>query len=224
MKNKIKNENFFVIQGWMLNELKLKGNDLIVYAIIYGFSQSDNKCYNGSLQYLADFCNSSVNGIQKNLKNLISKGLINKKEIYIKKVKFCEYTTKLDTIQQSCIGIYNNVNGDIQQSCNNNIDNNINNNIEKEKDKEKEMKIASYPELKSAIKEDYLYKVASIYKLNKNTISAILDAFVNINKDKKANVFKFCQHFENWLKTDKGQQAINSTRMTSNNTNNYLQD
>lgn len=96
--------------------------------------------------------------------------------------------------------------------------------INKKENKKEKMKIASYPELKSAIKEDYLYKVASIYKLNKNTISAILDAFVNINKDKKANVFKFCQHFENWLKTDKGQQAINSTRMTSNNTNNYQQD
>lgn len=223
MESKVKSENFVIIQGWMLNELKLKGNDLMVYAIIYGFSKSDNKCYNGSLQYLADWCNSSVNGIQKNLKNLVSKCLINKKEIYIKKVKFCEYTTKFDTIQLSCMGIYNNVNGGIQHSCNNNIDNNINNNIEKENKKEK-MKIASYPELKSEIKEDYLYKVASIYKLNKNTISAILDAFVNINKDKQANVFKFCQHFENWLKTDKGQQAINSTRMTSNNTNNYQQD
>ena len=214
MKNKIRNENFVVIQGWMLNELELKGNDLMVYAIIYGFSQSENKCYNGSLQYLADWCNSSVNGIQKNLKNLVGKGFINKKEIYIKKVKFCEYTTKFDTIQLSCMG-------DIQQSCNNNIDNNINNKKENKKEK---MKIASYTELKSAIKEDYLYKVASIYKLNKNTIYSLLDAFVNINKDKKSNEFKFCQHFENWLKTDKGQQAINNTRMTSNITNNYQQD
>ena len=93
----------------------------------------------------------------------------------------------------------------------------------KENNKEK-MKIASYPELKSAIREDYLYKVASICKLNKNTIYSLLDAFVNINKDKKSNEFKFCQHFENWLKTDKGQQAINNTRMTSNITNNYQQD
>ena len=34
---KIKNENFIAIQGWMINELQLKGNDLIVYALIYGF-------------------------------------------------------------------------------------------------------------------------------------------------------------------------------------------
>lgn len=102
---------------------------------------------------------------------------------------------------------------------------NIINNIYLEKEKEKEkMKIKNYQELKNAIKEDYLYKVASIYKLNKNTIYSLLDAFVNINKDKKSNEFKFCQHFENWLKTDKGQQAINNTRMTSNITNNYQQD
>lgn len=96
--------------------------------------------------------------------------------------------------------------------------------LNKKENKKEKMKITSYPELKSAIKEDYLYKVASIYKLNKNTIYALLDAFVNVNKDKKSNEFKFCQHFENWLKTDKGQQAINNTRMTSNITNNYQQD
>ena len=37
--SKIKNENYVVIQGWMVNELNLKGNDLMVYAIIYGFTQ-----------------------------------------------------------------------------------------------------------------------------------------------------------------------------------------
>lgn len=33
----IKNENFILIQGWMINNLKLAGNDLLVYAIIYFF-------------------------------------------------------------------------------------------------------------------------------------------------------------------------------------------
>lgn len=35
----VKNENYLVIQGWMITELKLKGNELLIYAIIYGFSR-----------------------------------------------------------------------------------------------------------------------------------------------------------------------------------------
>ncbi len=48
----IKNENFFVVQGFMINELNLKGNELMVYAIIYGFSQEENQYFTGSLNYL----------------------------------------------------------------------------------------------------------------------------------------------------------------------------
>ena len=43
MSDKIKNENYVLIQGWMINELKLKGNELLIYALIYGFSQAENQ-------------------------------------------------------------------------------------------------------------------------------------------------------------------------------------
>ena len=52
---KINPENYITIQGWMRTELELKGNDLMVYAIIYGFSQSESNRFTGSLQYLADW-------------------------------------------------------------------------------------------------------------------------------------------------------------------------
>lgn len=91
MESRVNNDNFIMIQGWMINELKLKGNDLMVYAIIYGFSQAENQCYNGSLQYLADWCGSSKQGIMKNLKSLLEKQLIVKEEIIKNNVKFCEY-------------------------------------------------------------------------------------------------------------------------------------
>lgn len=91
MESRVNNDNFIMIQGWMVNELKLKGNDLMVYAIIYGFSQAENQCYNGSLQYLADWCGSSKQGIMKNLKSLLEKKLIVKEEIIKNNVKFCEY-------------------------------------------------------------------------------------------------------------------------------------
>ena len=72
----IKNESYVSIQGWMVTELGLSGNDLMVYAIIYGFCQDGMSTFRGSRQYLADWCGCTVRGIQKNLNNLMEKGLI----------------------------------------------------------------------------------------------------------------------------------------------------
>lgn len=74
----MKNGTYITIQSWMRTELDLKGNDLIVYAIIFGFSQTENTRFTGSLQYLADWCGATKQGILKNIKSLIDKGLIEK--------------------------------------------------------------------------------------------------------------------------------------------------
>ena len=87
----MKNENYIVVQGWMRNELGLKGNDLMVYAIIYGFSQAEQQKFSGSLGYLAEWCGATKAGIIKNLKNLLERGLIEKTDRYINGVKFVEY-------------------------------------------------------------------------------------------------------------------------------------
>lgn len=132
MGDRIKNENFITIQGWMINELQLKGNELIIYAVIYGFSQAENQVFNGGLQYLAEWTNSTKQGVIKNLKSLIEKGFVGKNENFINGVKFCEYyATKfnrvLNKVEQ---GGKQSLMGGIKQSLPNNIvSNNINNNI-----------------------------------------------------------------------------------------------
>ena len=88
----IKKENYLVIQGWMITDLQLKGNELLVYAIIYGFSQNGEQ-FTGSHRYLAAWCNSTKRGIIKNIENLISKKLLEKEEVYVNNVKFCRYKT-----------------------------------------------------------------------------------------------------------------------------------
>ena len=97
--SRVQRENFIVIQGWMITELNLKGNELLVYSIIYGFSQNgENQRYTGSLQYLADWTNSTKQGVLKNLNSLVDKEFIGKEERIINGVKFCEYyTTKFNT-------------------------------------------------------------------------------------------------------------------------------
>lgn len=137
------NDKYISIQGWMVEELKLKGNDLLVYAIIYGFSQDDESEFTGSLSYLAKWCNSTKNGIQKNLKKLIDAKLISKKSTIKNGVKYCSYSCTpynrvVRGIQQSCTGYTTELHGGIQQSCNNNIDkNNRNKTIEDNIDKKK---------------------------------------------------------------------------------------
>lgn len=131
MSDKIKNENYVLIQGWMINELKLKGNELLIYALIYGFSQAENQTFTGSLQYLSEWTNSTKQGVIKNLKSLIDKNYIVKNERYINNVKFCEYySTKFN-------GVLNKVEWGIKQSLHNNIDNNTNN-INNKKERKKE--------------------------------------------------------------------------------------
>lgn len=131
-KSKVNRENYITIQGWMLTDLSLKGNELIIYACIYGFTQAENQVFSGSLQYLADWTNSTKQGVSKCLKSLVNKGYIEKNDKIINGVKFCEYyTTNVNDVcnkvyecmQQSCTPT-------MQQSLTNNIDkDNIENNI-----------------------------------------------------------------------------------------------
>lgn len=75
----------------MVNELKLSWNELIVYAVIYWFSQDWINSFNWSSQYLADFIGSSQRTVFNILKSLIDKNLIKKEEVERNGVKFCEY-------------------------------------------------------------------------------------------------------------------------------------
>ena len=89
-------ERYIVIQEFMVRDLHLKGNDLLVYAIIYGFSQDREQAFKGSLSYLATWTSSTKQGIMKNLNNLIEQNLIKKKEIINNGIRTCEYTTNVD--------------------------------------------------------------------------------------------------------------------------------
>ena len=122
----VKNENYLVSQGWMITERKLKGNELLIYAIIYGFSQN-NQQFTGSHRYLADWCNSTRQGIMKNIESLIKKNLLEKKEIFINNEKFCRNRT-LDINVEYLQGV-NKVDRGSKQSLHNNKENTIDNNL-----------------------------------------------------------------------------------------------
>ena len=148
----------------MVTSLRLKGNELLVYAIIYGFSQDYETRFTGSLQYLADWTNSTKQSCIKCLKSLIEKGYITKHENIVNGVKFCEYQAvkpKSMVVNKVEHGSKQSLMGGSKQSLHNTIDNNtLGNNIEikkerKNKSKSYDEQIAEYTgneELQDALK------------------------------------------------------------------------
>ena len=107
-KSRINDNNYYVINGWMINRLRLKGVSLSAYAIIYGFSQDGENEFTGSLQYLCDFCGGvSKPTIIKALKELTEKGYIIRREETINNILFTRYRVNPNIINSFFTGSKN---------------------------------------------------------------------------------------------------------------------
>lgn len=190
-ESKVKRENYITIQGFMLTDLHLKGNELLIYACIYGFSQAENQVFNGSLQYLADWTNSTKQGVIKCLKSLEEKGFIVKKENYINGVKFCEYyTTKFNRVCNKVDGgIKQSLTGGIKQSLHNNIvsDNPIDNKEERKKGK-KATSFDSLIEQYAKGDEEVKELLGEWLKVRKAKRAAMTDKAIELNLQKLDNL------------------------------------
>lgn len=74
----ISNGTYITIQEWMRTDLKLSGNELIVYAIIYGFSQNKQGEFTGSVQYLADWVGCTKRTVTTILRKFVDEELVKK--------------------------------------------------------------------------------------------------------------------------------------------------
>lgn len=68
-----------MIKPFMVTELQLKGNSLLIFALIYGITVNEGYFY-GSIEYMQTWCNASNRNVLDCLKELIDKGLITKKK------------------------------------------------------------------------------------------------------------------------------------------------
>lgn len=75
----MRNENYINIQGWMINNLKLKGSKLNLYALIYGFSQDGVNEYKASFKYIGGALGCSKRQAQRLIDQLVDAELIIKK-------------------------------------------------------------------------------------------------------------------------------------------------
>jgi hypothetical protein len=96
----MKSESFILIQGWMINELQLKSTELLVFAIIYGYSKDNQGKFDGSLNYLCKTTNSSKNTIINCLHTLIEKEYILKETLVVNNITFCKYYQNEPVVQK----------------------------------------------------------------------------------------------------------------------------
>lgn len=73
----IDNNSWYTVCGWMINELDLKGTELVVYARIYSYTHGEkNQSFYGSAKHLAEWANSTTRSVQSAIKSLSERGLL----------------------------------------------------------------------------------------------------------------------------------------------------
>lgn len=201
--SKIKNENYVTIQGWMINELNLKGNELMSYAIVYGFSQITGQAFTGSYQYLADWCNTSRRTIINVIDNLVQKGYIFKTIKTFNQVQKMELVINEGVVKKFHWGSEKISLGGSEKISPNNIDKKNNNSlIDYKKDLKKifeEKQIFISEELKNLIPKEQQKifiklqdVVTEIYK------SPVYKKYLSsINYDDLINSYERCQNAKN---------------------------
>lgn len=190
----VKNENYINIQGWMVNELQLKGNALMVYAIIYGFSQEENSWFTGTSNYLAEWCNCSRQSISTILKKLVEQGLIEKKPIEINNVLFNHYKAirNYNTCKKTLQGCKETLHGGCKktlQGCKETLHNNISNNINNTKKLSNNINNGNSKSSKISKNEQ---KLKNILKNNENSESSKISK----NEKKLKNILKIIDEYD----------------------------
>lgn len=87
----VKPENYISIQGWMITELGLKNSELMIYALIYGFSQDGRSAFTGNIAYLQEWTQASRQTVHTCLNALMERGLITKIEVTVGGAKAIGY-------------------------------------------------------------------------------------------------------------------------------------
>lgn len=108
--NLFKESNYIQVPGFAVVRLKLSGNELLCFSLIYGFSQDGDSDFHGSLAYIASALNVTRQNALRILQRLVEKGLIVKQEIDCGGVKFCHYVHNDTSVAESATGCYQNSN------------------------------------------------------------------------------------------------------------------
>lgn len=74
----MRKDGYVVVQPWMVTDYNLNGNKLLIYALIWGFSQDEQSCFYGSVSYIVEYFQLSKRAVLNLLAELEKDGLIRK--------------------------------------------------------------------------------------------------------------------------------------------------
>jgi hypothetical protein len=225
---KVGEDNFVVLQGWMLSH-NLSPKELIALGLIHGFSQDGESKFLGSISYIQEWLNCSRPTAIATLKSLEDKGLIEKEQELVNGVLFNRYRVivKGSIIfrgSKEILPLVKNLNrGSKEILPNNNIYNNIstttpsvdnifssNNNISEEIEKAVE-RIVGW------LTEDYDIRILQFSRVGLVTPDMLAKDKLEVIRDHAAKFYEQCRldgkgdierrgrleviaHFNNWIK------------------------
>ena len=205
----IKQKSHIVIDAYML-QLGLKGNELLIYALIAGFCQDGvSECWT-SQETMAEWCGGiSTRAVRDILQNLITKKLITKKECLNKNVKYSykvvEIVPELSSNEQEVFSTQHEVfSGSdrnflpvVQElsSGNNKIDNIYDNKIDNKTKKENII-------LTNNIKENF-DEFWSLYPKDRiGNKAKAYSAFCKVIKEKRATIDKLLASVKSYARSE----------------------
>lgn len=145
----MQNDNYITIFGWMTNELGLSGNELNIFALIYGFSQDGESWFQGNRRYIAETLNITRPTVDRALISLQEKGLIIKQAYTNNDITTNRYKVSLQGVKnlyrgckESLQGVSNFFTGGCKESLHKNNNKEILNDTDNKKTKKSGKKIA----------------------------------------------------------------------------------
>lgn len=186
----LKRDSFINIRPFMVTDLKLKGNSLLIFALIYGITINEGAFY-GSIEYMQAWCNASNRNVIDCLKELMKKGLLTKRksgntvfytaktnfdaEEIVDDIPFPEWNKSEESSQsseESSLSSVKKVHSECEESSHNILDNKISNNIN---NKISEVDTSDFPEDPNEIKtkKTTRSKKPSKTELNEQYISTL---------------------------------------------------
>lgn len=132
--------DYILVQGWAVKKLKLSGNDLLIFSLIYGFSKDGESYFYGSLKYIENWISASRSTVIRSLEKLTDAGYIIKESETRNHITFNKYkynqkrvlevinSDEMGGVKMIPGGYQNEMGGGIKMKPNNTISNNNSNN------------------------------------------------------------------------------------------------
>lgn len=175
----------YTIHDFMTERLQLKGTELLLYALVYNFSQDGNGCFYGTAEYAAKKVNCTRRSIVSTFASLVEAGLLSKSSghhngrqtiDYVAIVpEACAISSQCENFSQQ---VCENITEGVKKSHTDNISDNLNDNQNTvTTSRAKKVELIQYAEFVSMTADEYQKLIDEFGKEDADALVAILDNY-----------------------------------------------